>query len=343
MKRHNLARFCVAVAAFLSIEPAFAADPVKVRPNNPDEPLAKELSLERAGAFLDAVSLNWTEQRKCGTCHTNYPYLMARPKLKDSDAHKKIRSFFEKRVANWDGDKKEDRPRWDAEVVATAATLAFNDSLTTGKLHPLTRAALDRMWTLQKRNGAWEWLKCGWPPFEHDDYYGAVFAAVGVGYAPDGYAETEKAKEGLKKLRTYFKKNPPPNLHHKAWLLWASLKIDDLMSTKLRESTIAELRALQRSDGGWSLASLGDWVGVEERPNDRNAPSDGYGTGFVVYVLRQAGVPVSDPAIERGRAWLKSNQRESGRWFTRSLNTDKHHFISHAGTAYAVLALKACE
>jgi squalene-hopene/tetraprenyl-beta-curcumene cyclase len=333
---------CLAVAGLVAAAAAVADEPIKVTTNTPDEPLARKLSLEKTAEFLDATSLNWTEQRRCGTCHTNYPYLMARPTLKDSEAHKRVRSFFEKRVANWDSERKEDKPRWDTEVVATAAALAVNDALTTGKLHPLTRQALDRMWTLQKPNGAWDWLKCNWPPFEHDDYYGALFAAVGVGHASDGYAQTEKAREGLKKLREYFKKNPPPNLHHKAWLMWASLKLDGLMSTKLRESTIAELRALQRADGGWSLASLGDWVGVEERPNDRNAPSDGYGTGFTVFVLRQAGVPVSDQAIERGVAWLKSNQRESGRWFTRSLSTDNHHFITHAGTAYAVLALKAC-
>ncbi len=59
--------------------------------------------------------------------------------------------------------------------------------------------------------------------------------------------------------------------------------------------------------------------------------------------LRQAGVPASDPAIQKVLTWLKSNQRESGRWFTKSINTDRYHFITHAGTAYAVLALKACE
>ena len=32
-----------------------------------------------------------------------------------------------------------------------------------------------------------------------------------------------------------------------------------------------------------------------------------------------------------------------GRWFTKSINTDRYHFLTHAGTAYAVLALKACE
>jgi squalene-hopene/tetraprenyl-beta-curcumene cyclase len=39
--------------------------------------------------------------------------------------------------------------------------------------------------------------------------------------------------------------------------------------------------------------------------------------------------------------WIKENQRESGRWFTRSLNNDADHFIAHAGTAYCVLALNA--
>lgn len=320
-----------------------AGEPVKAAAAKPDEPLAKTFSLEKAGAFLDATSLNWTETHKCGSCHTNYPYLLVRPALKESAVLKQVRSFFEKRIANWDGDKKEDKPRYPAEIVGTAASLAMCDSQTTGKLHPLTRQALDRMWTVQKPDGAWDWIKCDWPPFELDDYYGAVLAAVGVGHAPDGYARTDKAKEGLKKLRAYFAKNPPPNLHHKAWLMWASSKIDGLMADAERDKTIKELRGLQRKDGGWALASFAEWKGRAGLVDGKDAPSDGYGTGFTVYVLRQAGVPASDQAIRRGVAWLKSNQRESGQWFTHSLNQSDHHFIAHAGTAYAVLALKACD
>ena len=56
-------------------------------------------------------------------------------------------------------------------------------------------------------------------------------------------------------------------------------------------------------------------------------------------MLRQAGLAADDPAVVKGVAWLKANQRESGRWYTRSLNNDKHHYITHAGTAFAVLAL----
>jgi squalene-hopene/tetraprenyl-beta-curcumene cyclase len=44
----------------------------------------------------------------------------------------------------------------------------------------------------------------------------------------------------------------------------------------------------------------------------------------------------------KGIAWLKSNQRVSGRWFTRSLNTDNYHFMTNAGTAFAVMAIQAC-
>jgi squalene-hopene/tetraprenyl-beta-curcumene cyclase len=308
-------------------------------PNRPDEPFSQELSLTRAAAFLDATSVSWTRKHRCGTCHTNYPYLMARPALKDGGgaALAEVRRFFEKRAANWDRDK----PRWDTEVVATASALAFNDAQTTGKLHPLTRQALDRMWTLQRPDGSWEWLKCNWPPAEADDYCGVVFAALGVGAAPDDYAKTTPARAGLAKLRGYLKKHEAPSLHHETMLLWAASYLPDLVSGEHRQSVTRRLLALQRSDGGWSLPSLGRWKRHSGEPNDaRNAPSDGYATGLVVLVLRRAGLPREDKAIRRGAAWLRTHQRESGRWFTRSLSTDTHHYITNVGTAYAVLALR---
>ena len=318
-------------------------------PNSPDEPLAPVLSLAGSAAFLDAVALDWTRKRQCGTCHTNYAYLVARPALKDRDkdgpspAMAEIRTFFENRVAHWDDPEKAAKPRWDAEVVATAAALALNDAATTGRLHPRTRQALDRIWTLQKADGSWSWLKCGWPPYEHDDYYGAVFAALGVGSAPGGYAKSEAARAGLDRLRSYLKATPAPDLHHKTFLLWASTRLDGLMTPASRDATVTQLRSLQHPDGGWGLPSLGDWARRAGSANDKSAPSDGYATGLVVYVLRQAGVSADDPAVRRGADWLRSHQRASGRWFTRSLNNDKAHYIANAGTGFAVLALSACE
>jgi squalene-hopene/tetraprenyl-beta-curcumene cyclase len=336
---------CQAVLLAASMAAAADKKPARSGPNSGNEAKAKTASLEKGAAYLDVVALNWTQKRNCGSCHTNVPYLMARPvlKLKSSDQEKAVRKFFEDRAANWDRGQKGDRPRWDTEVVVTGVTLAFHDAASTGKLHPMTRKSLDRMWTLQKDHGAWDWLKCKWPPLEHDDYYGAVFAAVGVGVAPESYANSDRAKAGLEKLRTYLKKNPAPNLHHKAYLMWASLKLDGLMTKEEREKTVKQLLALQKSDGGWSLPSLGDWKGADGRPNDLSAPSDGYATGLVVYILRQSGLPATDPALKKAAAWLGSNQRVSGQWYTRSLNSDEHNYISHVGTAFALLALKACK
>jgi squalene-hopene/tetraprenyl-beta-curcumene cyclase len=335
----------LAIAASLaSQESVWGETPVSApTPNSPDEPLAPTLSLNRSAEFLDSVALEWTRRRRCGTCHTNYAYLYTRPVLGASPAMAEIRAFFDDRVAHWEDAEKQAKPRWDTEVLATAATLALNDAATTGILHSRTRQALDRMWTLQKPDGSWSWLKCDWPPYEHDDYYGAVFAALGVGCAPEGYATSSAAPKGIDRLRSYLSANPPPNLHHATFLLLASTCLDGLASTGKRAEIIRSLRSLQQEDGGWSLPSLGDWKRHDGTPNPKDSPSDGYATGLVVYVLRQAGVTAADETIGRGAEWLRTHQRVSGRWFTRSLSTVEFHYITHAGTGFAVLALKACE
>ena len=130
-----------------------------------------------------------------------------------------------------------DKPRWDTEVIITGVALAFHDAQTTGKLHPMTRKALDRMWALPMKSGTWNWIKCNWPPMEHDDYFGAVFAAVGLGAAPEGYTAGESARAGLEKLTGYLKKTPAPSLHHRAWLLWASVGLEGLLSKQERQKT----------------------------------------------------------------------------------------------------------
>jgi squalene-hopene/tetraprenyl-beta-curcumene cyclase len=339
-------RLLAAVLIGLCARPAHADEPVtpdnfkEPAANRKDEPMAGQFSLEKAGHFLDSAALGWTKKHACFTCHTNFAYLYARPHLPGpAPAHAEVRRALEEMVSQrW----KKEGPRWDAEVVASAAALAYNDAATTGKLHPLTRLALDRMWTVQRMDGGFSWLKCGWPPMENDDHYGATLAVVAAGVAPEGYAKTDAAVRGLQGLRAYLQANPPQNLHHKAMVLWAATYLDGFADAEARKETVRELVAAQLPSGGWSAAGLGDWKRADKQDQDPTA-ADGYGTGFVVYVLRRAGVSAADPAVQKGIAWLKANQRESGRWFTRSLNRDNRHYLSHAGTAFAVMALAACE
>lgn len=333
----NMVLILAATALLTPARPPADQATIPPGPNDPAEPLRKEFSLDAAVRFLDAAALTWNNDYKCFACHSDHAYLFSRPTVSwKNPVHDLLRRRLEDAA---------EHPRENeyasAEAVLTASVLAQNDALTTGKLHPSTRKALDRMWSKQRADGGFDWMKYDQPPAEIDDHYGVTMAAIGVGAAPDRYQDTPAAKAGLAGIRKYFKDNPPANLHHRAMLLLASLNVDGIATAKQREQVIQEFTALQKPDGGWGLATFADWQRSDGKQQD-TVSSDGYGTGFAVFVLRRASVPAADPRIRKGIAWLKSNQRVSGRWFTRSLWKDQKHYLTHAGTAYGILALAAC-
>jgi squalene-hopene/tetraprenyl-beta-curcumene cyclase len=307
-------------------------------PNRADEPFAEEFSMQEAVRFLDSSALTWQKQRNCFSCHSNYAFLMARPAVThDVPAHMQIREAAEYLATH---------PRKTGyaptEAVMVASVLAQNDAATTGQLHSATRFALDRIWELQREDGGWKWLDDNEPPSEHEEHYGVTMAAIGVGVAPDDYRRTPAAKQGLEKIRQYLQNNPPANMHNRAMKMLASLVVEGIMTEAERSEVVEGLLSLQKRDGGWNLATLGtNWKRSDGTPQDYET-SDGYGTGFVIYALRTAGVPAHDPRIQKGVEWLKTHQRASGRWFTRSMDKDSRQYITHSGTAYAILALAAC-
>ena len=338
----------------------------------PDEPYAKVFSLEMAARYLDSAALNWQKTHACTACHTMMPYMMARPALNGlSPQSAEVRQFFEEVAAG----KREAMPDYTckdvdgAVAIGVASAMAINDRGTTAKLHPLTRHALDRMWMLQRADGGWEWPFRDTPPLKLNEHYGVTLAAIGAGMAPDDYANTPAAKAGLDGVRRFLTRTKAVSLHQRAMTLWASVYVDRLLTADAKAEIVSNLMTVQRPDGGWSLASLVDNTddpSLKESERAINAKaetgygteflayvgrdvdyksslaSDGYATGFVIYVVRQTGLPASDVRLQRGIAWLKSNQRESGRWFTPSQAWHKQNLISNAGTAYAVLALEAC-
>ena len=76
---------------------------------------------------------------------------------------------------------------------------------------------------------------------------------------------------------------------------------------------------------------------------ESNLPTDGPMTGLSVMVFPDAGVVATDPRIQAAANWLQTNQWESGRWWTRSLNNDTYHFITFSSTGYVLLALAKCD
>jgi squalene-hopene/tetraprenyl-beta-curcumene cyclase len=226
-------------------------------------------------------------------------------------------------------------------AVMTAAALAQHDAATTARLHPLTRNALDRMWDFQQADGCWTWAELNAPPSEIDEYFGVTMAAIAVGAAPEKYAATPKAQEGLKRIRSYLRDHPPRTMHDRAMLMLAAAHVEGLMTEEQRKQPTADLFALQRPEGGWAMASLGDWKRSDGQPQELIS-SDGYGTGFATYVLRAGGgIPADDPRLRKAVIWMETHQRASGCWFTRSPRKNDQ-LSTYTGSVYVILALSAC-
>jgi squalene-hopene/tetraprenyl-beta-curcumene cyclase len=306
--------------------------------------MAEVFSPEKAARYLDTASLHWQKSRNCAACHVNMGYMYARPAL-DSvlEDSGEVRALYEEYVTKrW----KKRPPRDVQETVVVASGLVFNDLQTTGRLHPVTHRTLRVMWDFQRDDGGWTWRNDGYPPTEYDEHYGVTLAALTTGIAPDRYAETEEARQGLEKIRLFLKNNPPLSLHHRAMIAWVSCYVEGIMDDQGRGKTLSELLALQRPDGGWSTPGLlADWKGLKRKdgkPHDPNT-SDAYGTGFTIIVVRELGMPGGDPFLRRGIDWLLRNQRVSGKWFSRSPATDSRQYFSNFGSAFAILAIQSCD
>lgn len=208
------------------------------------------------------------------------------------------------------------------------------------------------MFKIQLPTGTWGSADC-WPPYESDAFHLAAIAAIGVAVAPGWTADLKDAslRTGVERLKTYLRTQPAPHDYGRMLLLWASTKMPGLLDQDRQQKLVEIIWKHQREDGGWSLRTFAapeEWGSgnrskkLREEPEFKNPPSDGHQTGMAIVVLREAGIPANDPRIQRGVVWLTKNQRVSGRWWTRSLNSERHHFITYSGTAFPLLALSLC-
>lgn len=324
-----------------------AEDGIVVTKNRADEPLAKTFSAQKSIGFIERSVSRWQAKNKCITCHTNGLHLVAGSlATPQSDVLLKNREFSRNYLSSYVQQKKEPEDSGHGAlegIVSGTSFLVISEMNTAKTLHPDTETALDYIWTQQSESGAWDsWLKCHWAPFEVDDHFGTSLAAIALAMTPDAYRKKPASIRAWEKLETYFEANPPASAHQKGMLLWLSRYAPDSSKAVEKNKWIKELRALQQEDGGWVLIQLGnaDWQRKDKKAQAQI--SDGYATAFVIYALRQSGVPASDPAIKGGIAWLKTHQRESGRWFTHSPRVNGRHYITQAASNMALLALSSC-
>jgi squalene-hopene/tetraprenyl-beta-curcumene cyclase len=307
----------------------------------------------------------------CVSCHTALPYALARPALRTAlreagttPPETDLLADVRKRVSLWNEvepyypDQTRGLPKTSesrgTEAILNALILANRDA-SAGRLSEETRAAFDHLWALQftrgEETGAWAWLHFGLAPWESEgaEYFGAALAAVAVGMAPEGYAASGEIQERLGLLRAYLtEKASPGRSLDPVMLLWAGSELPGLVTETRQRDIVRHLTTLQNRDGGWSLASLGQWTRQDGTASTRT--SDGYATGLIAFVLQRAGLSPSQEPVARALSWLVQNQNpDTGQWPASSLNVDRDpasdrgRFMSDAATAFAVLALTGAE
>ncbi len=325
---------------------------ISIPPASETEPFLLEFSPARAVAYMEEGATAWTRERKCLSCHTNATYMVTRPALTSSLGRpsEELRAFAIQQLTEFQSTDLEKlrsgiRP---TQVAYLAQGMAEWDAHVTGKLSAETEDALDLMLQVQGESGDWGNTDA-WPPFESSNYHSTTVAALAMATAP-GWLAVRAKDEAVEKVKNYLKGGAPHD-YGRLLLLWVATRWPGLLDEDVKQKLIANVWRHQRKDGGWSIRTFSspDKWGRGNRAEKlraedefQNPPSDGHQTGLCLLVLRQAGVPAADPRLQRAVKWLLSHQRESGRWWTRSLNTDKFHFITYSGTCYPLLALDSC-
>ena len=313
---------------------------------DPGEELAARFSFERGARELDRRAARWAKSRECVTCHTNGMALVAQPLVsKNRAAIRETRRFAEGYLlGHLTGELESSGQQGSVTgLVATTAFLAMSDARRGKGPTQAVRAGLDHAWSTLDESGTWEeWLQCNWPPFEADTVFAPTLMLVALGELGDVHGKEALRpadREGAAALVAGLKTREPLGLHDRAMRLWASRSFGDLISEEQRTAWREELLLAQGEDGGWPMASLAASSWRHDSGEPFSAESGAYATAFSLYVLLRSGVERDDGRIERGLEWLRRNQRESGLWFDRSPRRDRHHYISHAASAFALLAL----
>ncbi len=188
--------------------------------------------------------------------------------------------------------------------------------------------------THQMADGHWAFGPEARPPLCADTLGQTALAMRGLQLYTPRVHQAAYAKS-IQLAATWIGDFRPTTNYDLAWrlqgLAWASQRQD--LALKARR----DLLAVQRSNGGWSdVASM---------------QSGAYTTGLAMLALQSSGLPVSDPAYQRGVEYLLNTQLEDGSWHVRSRaagfqpyfdNGFPHgvdQWISAAGTSLATAAL----
>jgi squalene-hopene/tetraprenyl-beta-curcumene cyclase len=257
-----------------------------------------------------------------------------------------------------------------AASVWRSSGLASWDRHVEGKLSEHTARSLRHTVMILPNDNMYDTIKLIEIPYITTRFELTVQAMRAMVTAPGWLANLEDADllVRVNRIKKFLREHRPINDYELALKLQLANLQPELVSKEERAAAIEMLWRKQQPDGGWSTRRMSDLLKwrlevhpptesqpwkeamdptvvklIQNLPDAANPGSDPYMTAFAIVLLRESGVPASDQRIQRGIAWLKENQRVSGRWWMHSLYRGNYNYITYISTAQALRALALCD
>ncbi len=365
---------CFALTTTASAQPKpkpthqYLSGDIRVSLPTADEPRVKVYgpeSVKAAVQYLEDGAVSWVREKSCVNCHTTGPYLSERTAwtrqfgkpseevLADfaNSVPKEVKAI--KETTTKTGHKHYPSTFYS---VWRSLGLAEWDRHLNGKLSEVTERSLRDMFERQSESGAF--VSHGEVEIPHitTDFELSLQAARAITAAPGWLAglKDEALLARVAKLKTWLRTSTPKSDFDRILKLQLAHYLPELVSAKERDAALALLSDKQHTDGGWSVRDMSPLEAwhfemspfvvnlITNLPDAAKPESDAYMTALAVVLLRQSNVPASDPRIQRALAWLKGEQRVSGRWWMHSLYRGNYHYITYIATVQALKALALC-
>jgi len=267
-------------------------------------PTDTRAAVERGVALIERTSGSFFANGGCGACHAQMIADIAVPTAKRHGAR-----VDEQALAMRSGQAagafmaiasnlllRDDGPAVDILLYSLAASASTGQAPDRG-----TDARAFNVAAQQMADGRWHIGGIARPPIEDGDFTRTDLGIRGLkAFGPPGRVDmaerVTRATAWLRDARPVTNEDRAFRLLGLAWGGSAPAVLQD---------AARDLASRQQADGGWAQTAA--------------LSSDAYATGMTIFALTESGArPKTDPAIQRGAAFLRSTQQADGSWYVRS-------------------------
>lgn len=293
--------------------PALAAEPAAISPAKTQQ---IHQTIERAIGYLQTESAAWLNTRKCAACHHAPMPLWALGEAERqgytidkkfvADTTESLLGSKDKLLASKifpnPADPPDPRPQGrglNMGLPFLAVAAQSFPSLKEGQKQSLKLIA-EEIIKKQQPDGSWEFFATlRRPPINESQTTDAAWIIMAL-EGETGPDAPESQRAALSKGIAWLDAAMLSDIHQEK-VLKVLMGVRSAKPRETIQTTIDELLALQRADGGWSQT-------IPE------LKSDAYATGQSLYVLSLAGYSAERPEIKRGIDFLVATQAADGSW-----------------------------